>query len=129
MSLLVPRTTFDPDTATLFGTVCPTCEALHFPPRSLCPDCFEPAVERLALGQTGVVAGHTVFHHRDPTLPNPAVFARVELPEGLAVIAPVVGVEEPGALRVGVEVQLESGSVRDTSDGPVVGYCFRPISS
>jgi uncharacterized protein len=86
---------------------CGSCGALRHPPGPMCPACGEPATGDYlkALG-TGEVYSYIVHHH--PPVPGktpPFVVALVQLPEGVRIMAELLGVG-PEEVSIGMPVRI-----------------------
>ncbi len=86
---------------------CGDCGAAHFPPRVLCPTCWSEHLSWIAASGQGVVYSYTILH-RAP-LPEfaqrvPYVVALIDLPEGVRVMANIVG---PAAAAVAIGERVE----------------------
>ncbi len=98
----------------LMASHCLSCNALHLPPRSLCPDCYgsdfaweeAPATGKLvaftsiAIAPTAMIAAG---YGRD----NPYCSGIVELDNGLRISAQILGVDasHPEEIAIGTQVQ------------------------
>jgi len=109
----------------LVGTVCLSCDAVHFPSRRVCPSCRSRDLAEKALSRTGKVvcaaedrtplAGHA----GRPVSP----FAIITLDDGPSVLAELVEVE---AVTPGLRVEMVIRKWRRESNGLYqYGYKFR----
>jgi uncharacterized OB-fold protein len=99
----------------LMGARCQSCEALHVPPRAICPDCFgEEMVWEQMRGDGKLVAFTTV--HIAPTAMLEAGYDRkhpycagiVQLAEGPRISAQILGLDalHPEEIEVGMPVHI-----------------------
>jgi hypothetical protein len=104
---------------------CGQCGARRHPPGPMCPRCG--AAQRPAGGEpgyvvaagTGTVYSYVVHHH--PPVPGktlPLVIALVELPEGVRVLADMLGTD-PAGVEVGMPVRIGFERIDDELTLPV----------
>ena len=99
----------------LMGSRCTSCGALHLPPRALCPACYGGEMEWQEMsGQGKLVAFTTVYiaptamieagYGRD----NPYCAGIVELEEGPAISAQILGVDptKPEEIEIGMPLRV-----------------------
>jgi uncharacterized protein len=113
----------DGDGIALVGTRCTGCGAHYFPVSLSCrnPACDGKQIERTTLGRTGTLYSWTVQHYRPPALYRadewePFAVGLVEVPEGLRVLAKIVG-RDPDELEVGLPVRLVTSPLYTDDDG------------
>lgn len=66
----------------LSGTKCPACLRVLFPPRKICPRCFEETKELVEVQTEGVVESFTVVHDAEPSIQPqkpPIIYALIKL--------------------------------------------------
>lgn len=103
---------------------CCVCEAWFYPPQVACPQCLEEAWEWLPTSGRGTVYSFTVVHRpASPAFEGPYVLAIIELDEGPAVMANIVG-GAPDAVRIGAPVAVAFDVAGNGTAVPV----FRPVS-
>jgi hypothetical protein len=113
----------------LVGEVCEACGSRLFPPRDVCPACAAPAKTPYTFSGRGEVYSYATVYHAPAGFEEfaPYVVALVRLAEGPLIAAQLADVE-PGAVAVGMPVEMVTRRLRD--DGPqgvvVYGYKFRP---
>ncbi|MBI4338561.1 MAG: Zn-ribbon domain-containing OB-fold protein [Chloroflexi bacterium] len=97
---------------------CTACGTVRYPPRAFCPRCFSNATEWVRCSGCGVVYSYVVTYQPATAPPGESweVMAVVELEEGPRVLAPVVGLKEAAAVKVGMAVRLASSG--DGRGGP-----------
>ena len=98
----------------LTGSRCGACQALHVPPRPMCPSCFgaEMLLEEMS-GDGELIAFTTVHIAPTPMIAagygrkNPYCAGVVRLAEGPAISAQIVGVDptRPEEIRIGMPVR------------------------
>ena len=110
----------------LLGSKCASCGALHFPPRSDCPECYSGEFEWYTVEGCGrLIAYTTIFippEHFAPDLRatapfscygyHPAPVGLVEMGDGLRVMGWIEGIAAKG-LRVGMELAPASAILKD----------------
>lgn len=84
----------------LMGTRCPACDAVHLPPRAVCPACRGGALEWRELVGKGKLAAFTSVYVGPSAMlaegfgrDNPYVTGIVELEEGVMISARILGVD------------------------------------
>ena len=110
----------------LLATAC-ACDALHHPPREVCPVCGDPLDRPLvALPRTGEVYSVVTVRTPVPGVPGPYSLAVVQL-DGVAVrlLAPVCDTR-PGSARIGDRGELVLRRIAVREGVPDYGYAFRP---
>jgi hypothetical protein len=116
----------------LAGQRCGACGAVYLGRRLACSRCLAtgPFTE-VPLSRRGTLWVYSIVHQSMPGVPVPYVAAIVDLPEGVAVRANLVGVEpDPAKLRFGMPVEMTTGVSQQDRDGnDVVAFYFRPAGS
>ncbi|HLM65104.1 MAG TPA: OB-fold domain-containing protein [Acidimicrobiales bacterium] len=99
---------------------CTACGRALWFPREVCPACLGSAIEWRPAAGTGVVHAVSVHHKpgpgRDPA-DGPYAVALVDLPEGVRLMANVVGCP-PGDVTVGTPVQVAWQALGDGRNLP-----------
>jgi uncharacterized protein len=100
----------------LMATRCQACQAVHLPPRPICPACHGTAMEwvetsgrgRLA-AYTAVAIGPTFMSEQGFGRDNPYLTGIVELEEGVKISARLLGLDakKPADIRIGQPLQVE----------------------
>jgi uncharacterized OB-fold protein len=127
--LFSDRMRVDPDgRPVLLGIRCSECARKIFPPSGLCPSCGNDSIEPAELARTGRVWTYTVVNvsYGSIALDPPYVAAFVELTDGAYVHTLIIGCE-PGEVRIGMEVELDTIETKD-GEGQTVVYAFRPVA-
>jgi uncharacterized OB-fold protein len=89
----------------LLLTRCPSCQAVVWYPRAMCPECGNRGTDWFEASGRGTVYTFTVVHKGDGAYRgDPYVLAYVELDEGPRVLTNVVDVD-PGEVRIGMAVR------------------------
>lgn len=110
----------------LVGARCLRCGAAFFPRRAVCARCLSSEVEAVPLSPTGTLYTYTVVHQSTPEFPTPYVLAYVDLPEGVRLLAPLVGVEAD-QVRIGMPLRLRVEPLRTDAQGrTILGYRLYP---
>jgi uncharacterized OB-fold protein len=93
---------------------CRECEALQFYPRGHCLRCWSDQVDAVESTGTGRIHSLTVTHRNpDPALPDPYVYAVIQLDEGPRLTSRIVG--EPTSLEVGTPVRVVFDEIDELS--------------
>jgi uncharacterized protein len=113
----------------LTTTRCRRCGRTDWPPRGFCPACLSDEFDWVDLPAEGQVRGFSVQETGVPAgFQKPLVFAMIDV-QALRVFTPLVGVPDPGALRIGVRVRLSPRRVADDPDGrPRYLLAFTPVA-
>jgi uncharacterized OB-fold protein len=113
----------------LTTTRCRSCGRTDWPPRGFCPACTSDEFDWVDLPAEGRIRGFSVQETGVPAgFQKPLVFAMIDV-QALRVFAPLVGVSDPGALRIGARVRLSPRRVEDDPDGrPRYLPAFTPVS-
>jgi hypothetical protein len=113
----------------LTTTRCRGCGRIDWPPRGFCPACTSDEFDWVDLPTDGQVRGFSVQETGVPAgFVKPLVFAMVDVAEQ-RVFAPLVGVTDPSALRMGARVRFSPVRVADDPDGrPRYLPAFTPVS-
>lgn len=113
-------------TPRLAASRCGACGAHFFPQRMVCARCLSRDLSTVALGGRGTLYTYTTVHQSTPEFPTPYVLAYADLPEGVRLLAPLVGVA-PEEVRIGMPLELRVEPVRTDAEGrPVLGYRLYP---
>ena len=99
----------------LMGSRCGSCNALHLPPRPMCPDCYGNFMMWEAVEGDGEIAAYTTVYIGPSAMieagygrDNPYASAVVKLEAGPSISGQVVGVDPANAdeLAVGAKVKI-----------------------
>ena len=113
----------------LLGNKCKSCEKIYFPKVALCPECLkEDSLEEIKLGPRGRIYTFTVVRVPSPGFKVPYAFGYIDLPEGVRICSQILA-EEPleEKLKIGMDVELLIGQVREDAGQSIIGYLFRPM--
>jgi uncharacterized OB-fold protein len=101
----------------LVTTRCRGCARVAWPPRGFCAACTSDEYEWLELPQEGRVHAFSVQETGVPAgFARPLILAIVDV-AGHRIVAPLRGVPDPGALRLGMTVRLAPVRVADDPQG------------
>ena len=115
--------------AFLLGNKCKTCGKIYFPKVALCPGCLkDDCLEELKLSPRGKLYTYTVVRVPSPGFKVPYVFGYIDLPEGVRVCSQI-STAEFDKLKVGLEMEMVLGPVREEGGKPIIGYLFRPVKT
>jgi hypothetical protein len=99
----------------LMASRCRSCGALYLPPRALCPACHGEEMEWAEMGSSGVLLAFTTIHVAPTAMieagygkDNPYCTGIVQLAEGPAISAQILGVDprQPAQIAVGTRLQV-----------------------
>ena len=103
----------------LMGSRCKSCGALYVPPRPLCPDCYGDDMDWEQLGGKGKLIAFTTVHIAPTAMieagygrNNPYCTGIVQLDEGPAVSAQIIGVDPTAPEQIAVGTPLQVAFVR-----------------
>ena len=115
----------------LIGARCASCAAMTFPAQGTCPKCTQGGMERVRLGDTGILWSFTVqgfppkappyFRAETPGAFEPYGVGYVELPGELIVECRLTE-SDPDRLRIGMPVHLTTVTLGEG----VETYAFAP---
>lgn len=109
-------------TLTLAGSRCDTCLQVIFPEAGVCPACGGESLQPVALSRQGSLYAWSRVHVGPKTLDRPFTLGFVDLPEGVRVMARIVG--EPRT--PGQTVTLDAARIGTAADGaPLCNFVFR----
>ncbi len=100
----------------LIGSKCRRCEAMHIPPRPVCPKCHSRETELVEMKGKGKLAAYTVITVGTPLMveegfdrEHPYCSGIVELEEGVRITARILGVDvmNPDQIKIGTPVTVE----------------------
>ena len=104
---------------------CGNCQALHHPPRPMCPKCHAIDMRPAKMSGRGVVYSWTMPIHPPPFgFVTPPIVALIDLEEGPRLLSNVVGVE-PTEMRDGLTVEVEFAQTAGGAKAPV----FRVVAA
>ncbi|MBI5968024.1 MAG: Zn-ribbon domain-containing OB-fold protein [Deltaproteobacteria bacterium] len=113
--------------AFLLGNQCKACRKIYFPKAALCPECLkEDALEDIKLRPRGKLYTYTVVRVPSPGFKVPYAFGYIDLPEGVRICCQI-SAAEPEKLKLGMDMELIIGQVREEAGKPILGYLFRPV--
>jgi uncharacterized OB-fold protein len=112
----------------LLGNKCKSCGKLYFPKTALCLDCLkEDTLEEVKLSQRGKLYTYTIVRVPSPGFKVPYAFGYIDLPEGVRVCSQISAAEPVEEnLKLGMDMELAIGQVREEAGKPIIGYLFHP---
>ncbi len=113
----------------LLGSKCSACGESFFPRRIRCAKCGSESMEQISLSRKGTLYNYTVVHSATPGYSGPVPYGigRIELPEGIAVSAPLTGCDVT-KLKLGTQFELVLEKLYDDESGnEVLSYKFKAI--
>lgn len=128
--------TWPDDEPRLIGGRCNECAAVTFPVQSSCPRCGTPEMDRCLLPTRGTLWTWTTqeFLPKEPYASGETVETFRPYGVGLVQLGDEVRVEarlttaDPGALRIGMEMELVIVPFRRDADGTeILLYAFAPV--
>jgi uncharacterized protein len=111
----------------LIGGKCSSCLAVVFPVQSVCPRCTGQDIVETPLSRRGKLFTYTEVHQKPPDYhgPVPYLIGRVQLPEGVFVLAQLKARKDDLRINMNMEMVVEP-ICRDEDGKEVMGYMFRP---
>ncbi len=115
----------------LGASKCPECQAVFFPPRSVCPNCSVhrkslTKMEACQLSGRGEVYSYTTVHEAADgfEMQVPYVLALVKMAEGPMLTGQIVDVD-PKDIREGLPVRATFRRLRADGDDGVIHYGYK----
>ena len=99
----------------LMASRCRSCTALYLPPRVLCPACHGEEMDWVEMDGSGVLLAYTTIHIAPTAMidagyskDNPYCTGIVQLAEGPAISAQILGVDprQPAQIAVGTQLHV-----------------------
>jgi uncharacterized OB-fold protein len=117
----------------LMGSQCESCGALHLPPRPLCTACYSDDLQWVALSGRGKLLAFTTVHIAPTAMieagygrDNPYCTGIVQLQEGPAISAQILGVDATHPEQIAIGTPLQAAFVeRDEADGKHTYLAFK----
>jgi uncharacterized OB-fold protein len=115
--------------AYLLGNRCNPCGKTYFPKAALCPECLkEIALEEVRLSPRGKLYTYTIVRVPSPGFKVPYAFGYIDLPEGIRVCSQISAAQPlEEHLKLGMDMELIIGQVREEAGKSIIGYLFRPV--
>jgi uncharacterized OB-fold protein len=114
----------------LIGSKCVSCEAVFFPRQSICPRCTGREILQTPLSRKGRLYTFTEVYQKPPDYdgPVPYMIGRVQLPEGVFVLAQLAARKEDLRIDLPMELLVE---MTCPNESEARGFCykFRPAES
>lgn len=113
----------------LTGGRCLACQKVFFPPKPVCPACFNSEKQEVPLSKRGKLHAFALSHMGPPGIPKPYVIGFVDLPEGIRLFSLITQCEPwDKVLRMDMEMEMVFETIRRDEEGnEIVGYKFRPV--
>lgn len=99
----------------LTGSVCESCDALHVPPRPMCPSCYGDDMRLEEMSGVGELIAFTTIHIGSTAMieagfdrDNPYCAGIVRLAEGPAISGQILGVDptNPETIEIGMPMRM-----------------------
>ena len=107
----------------LMGTCCQSCGQLYLPPRPLCPHCHGSDMDWQELSGSGKLIAYTTVHIAPTAMieagygrDNPYCVGVVQLDEGPAISAQILGVDCSNPQQISIGTNLKSAFVERGQD-------------
>ena len=116
----------------LIGAKCRICGYISFPKLQVCPQCIlKDTMEEMHLSGKGKIDTYSICNAALPGFEAPSIQGYISLEEGARFWSLITGVEPSDeALKIGMDVELVIGKLRDDADGnEVMSYQFRPVKA
>ena len=106
------------------GSKCAKCNALHLPPRPVCPECGGSEMTWEDVSGDGVLRAFTIVHVPLSTMMgrSPYAVAVVKLDDGPSISGLLLGVDRGDILSVGARVAAEF-----VKEGEKTALCFKIV--
>ncbi|RMG63364.1 MAG: Zn-ribbon domain-containing OB-fold protein [Calditrichaeota bacterium] len=115
----------------LVGSQCPQCQNLFFPPRQVCPHCYNSELSEFVFSGKGSVYSFTVLYQTTPKFEFqiPYIVALIDLNEGPRITAQLTDVDAE-EVRIGMPVEMVVRKISEENERGLIhyGYKFRPIA-
>jgi len=112
----------------LLANKCPSCGKIFFPKAAICPDCLkEGSLAEVKLSPRGKLYTFTVVRVASPGFKVPYAFGYIDLPENVRVCSQIAAADPlENNLRLGMDMELSIGPIREEAGKPIIGYIFHP---
>ena len=112
----------------LTGTRCLDCDRVFFPPKRVCPQCFDGRIKPAPLSRKGTLHTFAQAVMGPKELQRPYVMGFVDLPEGIKLYSLLVDCDPwDQVLKVGLPVEMVIEPFKKDEEGrDVLCYKFRP---
>jgi len=115
-----------PERYNLRASKCGTCQAIHFPPREVCPTCRRASIGKMTpvrLSGRGRILEWTRVHKAAPgyAMQVPYVVALIQSDEGPVITGQVVD-SDPAAIKTGAHVRTVFRRLGQDGDDGVIYY-------
>ena len=111
----------------LVESKCSGCGKLWFPKLPICPACLSETFDDTPMERVGKLYSYTVMYIPQPGLKAPLAIGYVDFSNGVRVGAQIDVL--PEKIRIGMDLQVESGVIREDKTGKqTISYVFREVS-
>jgi len=111
----------------LIGGKCGSCQTIFFPERPICPCCTAQDIESVPLSKRGKLYSYTEVYNKPPDYRGdvPYCIGRVQLPEGVFILAQLKAKKDDLKINMGMELFVEP-IFNDENGIERLGYKFKP---
>ncbi|MEW6262071.1 MAG: OB-fold domain-containing protein [Thermodesulfobacteriota bacterium] len=112
----------------LTASRCRDCRRVFFPPKVVCPNCFDGELETVPLSRKGRLHAFAQCHMGPADMEKPYLIGFIDLPEGIKLFSVLTECEPwPEVLQVGLEMEMVLGVIKHDPDGQAIySYKFKP---
>lgn len=96
------------DNKKIWGTKCPSCEAVFLPPKKNCPSCMVEIKEWVEIEPKGTLETYTVVGYDSPVLPKvegPVMYGVIKLDGADTGLVHLLGEVNPDDIQIGMRVE------------------------
>jgi uncharacterized protein len=112
---------------TLAGKRCRDCDRIFFPPKLVCPLCFEGTLEDVPLSRRGKLHTFTQSIMGPDGIETPFIMGMIDLPEGIKLFSLITGCDYD-ELRIDMPMEMVIERIKyDAQGSEIIGYKFRPV--
>ncbi len=113
----------------LLANKCQSCGKIFFPKAAICSDCLSgDNLQEVKLNTRGELYTFTIVRVPSPGFKVPYAFGYIDLPEGVRVCSQIQAAEPlEKNLKLGMDMELSIGQVREEGGKPIIGYLFHPV--
>lgn len=115
------------DEWSLMATRCIDCNKVFFPPKTVCPRCFDGKLEEVPLSSKGTLYTYALSVMGPTDLTKPFIMGFIDLPEQIKLYTLITGCQYED-LKVDMPMEMVIEEIKKDSDGSsIAGYKFRPV--
>jgi uncharacterized OB-fold protein len=113
----------------LVGSFCQSCEKVSFPPKPVCPICFEGVLKEVPLNRRGRLHTFAQSMMGPPDMDKPYIIGFIDLPEKIKLFSVLTDCEPwTEVLKIDMEMEMVIERFKTNPDGSdVYTYKFRPV--